>query len=344
MKNSIFSLDNKIAQMLLAFGLFLVIAIMLYAFFSKEETRANTSDVAGMNASGSAVDATNSQQTRVPAGSQVESIASNNLQLHDIVSDSVTKHTQGSVTTLHLPDKTRMQANAKYYEGLNAYLEGDYQVAYRHWLKAANSNHAKAYFNLGLLASDTRILENLNGLRDADYYLKKAEKYGYAPATKILSGETVYSAELNVGLKTESDKKINKELSAESTTIHTVLNTINEDTPQLTASTANQAPSSERLSGESWVERQADDYWTIQVRAFRQKNELESFLSQYEFGANTAFFREPTSQGVMYKLVIGSFASRDAASSARGSLPSEVLVEGPWLRRFADIKKTMFGS
>lgn len=229
-----------------------------------------------------------------------------------------------------------------YRAGLKAYLNNDYDAAKLHWLEGAKKNDPKAMFNLGLLHEQKKIsdadvvkadkwyrLAGKNGYPAADYHsanllraqegqsdkvkslLERAASNGYAPARQAL-GLTVLSATPAVTkiAETTSTKLVNNE---------------SESTPQQNNANA-------QYLDEAWIKAQNTTQWTIQMLAFEELTKVKTFIDEHELNRNAAYFTERTDKGVLYKLIYGSYSSKEQADQARQSLSSDLKEYGPWLR------------
>lgn len=223
-----------------------------------------------------------------------------------------------------------------YQQGFVAYIDGEFSLAQRHWLKAANAKDAKSMFNLGLLHEKNKLesasidkalnwyrLAAENGYAPAGYHLaqrmlerggsdddaialiRRAAQRGYAPAKRYLgiSDTPVRQSESNYRVKTVNS-----------------------------ASAGNQ-----KVHSESWINRQLAKNWTIQLLAFKQKEKVISFIKDHGLQRNAAYFLEAKSGTKYYKLVYGSYDSKDKAHLARQNLSSALRQHGPWLRTWSSV-------
>ena len=229
-----------------------------------------------------------------------------------------------------------------YEDGLSAYIDGEYIQAQQYWLKAANDKHAKSMFNLGLL-HEQRKLDNAsidkalnwyrlsaeNGYPPAGYHLAqrmlerggsddkaislitRAANAGYAPAIRYLGP--------NFGLanaKANQPKLSPKSVSIDQADSQTIA-----------------------YQSEDWINRQRGQNWTIQLLAFKGKDQVLNFINDHSIQDNAAYFTESSGRETLYKLVYGSFDSKDKATFARQNLSASLKEYGPWLRTWASIQK-----
>lgn len=216
--------------------------------------------------------------------------------------------------------------NIDYKQGLEFYIEGDYAKAYQHWLSAVEAKHPRAMFNLGLLHEQRRIPDASSD--KADSWFDQASKHGYVAADYHLAMRWLAQG----GRDEEANALIDK------------------------AANAGYAPAQQRLTGrnypkldstqkitpkyltESWIVARARSNWTIQLLAFKDRAKVESFIDQHDLRAKTAYFAELTEEGVLFKLIYGSYESKDKAEFARQNLPKSVAQNGPWLRPIESVQ------
>ena len=67
-----------------------------------------------------------------------------------------------------------------YSEGMRAYMAGDYELAQRHWLRAAERKDSKSMFNLGFL-HEQRLIRGANANKAENWY-RLAGQNGYPAA------------------------------------------------------------------------------------------------------------------------------------------------------------------
>jgi septal ring-binding cell division protein DamX len=93
------------------------------------------------------------------------------------------------------------------------------------------------------------------------------------------------------------------------------------------------------VRSEPWINRQRDQNWTIQLLAFKKKEQVLEFVTEHSLQRKAAYFSESTGSNVFYKLVYGSFDSKDKAALARKSLSPALRQHGPWLRNWSSVHK-----
>jgi len=227
-----------------------------------------------------------------------------------------------------------------YQLGLKAYLEHNYEAAKLHWLNGAKQNDPKSMFNLGLLHEQQKIrdadsvkagkwyrLAGKNGYPAADYHLAtqlskqegqsdrvkslldRAAGNGYVPARQALGLKPMTS---NVPLASKvplNKKKLTQNNSARG-----------------------------KYLDEAWIKTQNKTQWTIQILAFEELAKVKAFIDQHTLNRNAAYFTERTDNGILYKLIYGSYSSKEQADSARNRLSENLKEYGPWLRPIKDVQ------
>lgn len=224
--------------------------------------------------------------------------------------------------------------NGDYSAGLSAYIDGDFSLAQSMWLKAARQDHNRAMFNLGLLHQQEKIsnadaakarrwfrLAGEGGYAAADFhhanwlleqggdqreirgYLERAAYNGYLPASQKINSSLL--------LASDTDGK-----------------------------TVDTTPGSLQLDylDQHWLKRRNAFAWTIQVLAFNELEKVKQFIDRHSLHDRAAYFPQRTGDGLLYKLVYGEFADKEAAEKARVELNSALQEHGPWLRTLASVQ------
>lgn len=225
-----------------------------------------------------------------------------------------------------------------YQQGFVAYIDGEFSLAQRHWLRAANAKDAKSMFNLGLLHEKNK-LENAsidkalnwyrlaaeNGYAPAGYHLaqrmlerggsddeamaltRRAAQAGYAPAKRYLGIPDTFSTQRQVEYQVKSVSPAKSD--------------------------------DQQVQAERWINRHPPQNWTIQLLAFTQKEQVVSFIKDHGLQRDAAYFLEANNGNNFYKLVYGSYDSKEQANLARQNLSSALRQHGPWLRTWASVHR-----
>jgi len=227
-----------------------------------------------------------------------------------------------------------------YQDGLIAYLDGNYSLAQKHWLSGAQKKDSKSMFNLGLLHEQDKVngatidkamnwfsLAHDNGYPAAAYHMAQrmldrggsddeaislinsAAEQGYAPAQRYLG--------VPMGAK----------------------NLASQANQQVPEKQQDSAPAD--ADDLAWISRQPSDNWTIQLLAFTDKNKVDRFIEEHGLRTGAGYYTEKVNGEVFYKLVYGSFDSKDKADFARQNLSAGMAEHGPWLRQWASVQKAL---
>ena len=89
---------------------------------------------------------------------------------------------------------------------------------------------------------------------------------------------------------------------------------------------------------EDWISAQNSGGWTIQILAFNELDKVRSFIDQNQLHRSAAYFVERGDGAVLYKLIYGSYASKEQADAARAALKPALRQHGPWLRSIASVQ------
>lgn len=224
-------------------------------------------------------------------------------------------------------------------------MSNDFESAQVQWLKAAELSDPRAMFNLGLLHERQRIPGANQGR--ADQWFTLAGEAGYAPADYHLAQRLKsrgLTMDANVLLKraagagfllAQEELGINP-LAVESSQSPLESQFGAEPSVQQQDSSPNESSSSlstaVRYQGERWVLVQPADAWTIQMLAFSEEAKVRNFIDDHALHRNAAYFLDNSQAVPLYKLIYGSYASKQEADDARAGLTSMLREHGPWLR------------
>jgi len=241
-----------------------------------------------------------------------------------------------------------------YSNGMQAFMSKDYVRAYQNWKTASDNGNAKAMFNLGLL-NERGLISNASDQIAESWYLKagdagyavayfhlamakkarnedpdqvdqlirRAASLGVAPALKVVGGESV-------AVQTQPTQS--KSSQAE------------QETSAPAGTGENQSDARSRYHTESWIAQMNKNAWTIQLLAYRDEKQVMDFIDRYSLHSNAAYFKESAANGVWYKLIYGSYKSKQEAEDARAKLSESLKQFGPWLRPVKSVQNTIKGS
>lgn len=246
---------------------------------------------------------------------------------------------------------TQANGATDYSQGMAAYIKGDYPLAQTLWLSAAKSKHSRAMFNLGLLHQQKKLSNAENA--KAERWFNLAGEGGYAAADFHHSnwllergGESRKALALlqraaNNGYLPARNKVAALQKSGKLGSIVATSSNTSADAASHTAShaanSANKTLEPTYLT-EQWLEKRKSSAWTIQILAFDQLMKVEEFIDLHRLHDRAAYFSERTGDVLLYKLVYGEFANKQAAEAARGKLTPALQEHGPWLRTLASVQ------
>lgn len=247
--------------------------------------------------------------------------------------------------SLGLASSVFADQNRPYSEGLKAYLSGDYEVAQSFWLQGARASDAKSMFNLGLLHQQEKITKP--DLAKAEKWFRLAAKSGYAPAAYHLAmwlqERGAAAQDVNELLRLAANAGFAPAVMKLSGTApevqvtrgsRTAVSAMAKNTPsQVSSSRATSKQNAKpRYQDETWIKSLSPKHWTIQMLAFKEQSKVRSFIDDHQLYNDAAYFAETSSGSRLYKLIYGSYTSKDQAEAARQNLSATLREYGPWLR------------
>ena len=219
-------------------------------------------------------------------------------------------------------------------QAFSAYLDEDYQTAFDKWRMAAKKKHAKSLFNLGLMHDRGQVPNGKSSKEAALDLYKRSANGNYLPAYR-------YWAKLVEKDRPELAQRIRNVLSENSPNVQdsSDINVAQQKPSSVPLKPAQKGESAPKfLHREQWISQQRDKNWTIQIVAYRDEDQQLNFADQHELLKDGAYFMEANGDKAWYKLIVGSFSSKQEADAARNKLPASVKDEGPWLRQFKSVK------
>lgn len=217
----------------------------------------------------------------------------------------------------------------EYSAGMKAYMSGDYELAKTLWMEGAEVKDAKSMFNLGLLHEQDMIKGA--GFERAEKWYRLAGENGYPAADYHLAQLLA-----NKGERQRQSRELLQRSAANG--YSPARNKLGQvSSPELKAPVR----ASREYQNQQWIDAQRTSNWTIQMLAFDDLKKVQNYIDQHSLHNKAAYFAEPTAEGLLYKLVYGSFADKQMADKARQELPNELKTNGPWLRSIASIQKSI---
>lgn len=195
----------------------------------------------------------------------------------------------------------------------NQYATGDgvaqdYAKAEHWWTKAAERGLAQAQVNLGTL--------HLYGISGEKNHVL-ARRWLTLAATQ----GSPHAKELLVKLDAESPPP-----SAPAA-------------PPATVAMAAAHATTEALRREAWTLAQPGTHFTIQILATGADNVARDYIRQNGLTAQAAYVEGAAQGATVYRVILGSYPSRDQAERALAALPRALAAHSPWVRTFAEMHK-----
>ena len=227
------------------------------------------------------------------------------------------------VTTDGILKGDHSKSDQLFHQGMQAYIESDFQQAYQLWKTAEEDNHSKAAFNLGRMWLLGQVPNSLKNEQQAMIYFKKSASLGYSSAQHFIQNSQQQSTEIVAARQDDSTPEANEEgiVSSDSADKADVANfdSLNND----------------------WLKQYPDSSWVIQVFASQEPNLLKQMIRDFSLKGEAKILSERINSELWYKLVYGQYANKQFALSAMQSLPDRLRREKPWVRSITSIKKNL---
>lgn len=222
--------------------------------------------------------------------------------------------------------------------------------AFELYSEAAEKNHIGAQYNLGNqyatgegVARDFSKAEYWwgkaaeNGLVVAQLNLGDFYYFGVAGAKNLELARKWLTLAANQGSPEAKAGLARIEAEAAQVAKPSSRTPLNEVAPQVVA-----PGSSDGLRREAWVLAQLPDHYTLQLLAAGSEAQAQAFIEQLGLAANAAYVESPPAQGAtLYRVLYGSYPSRDLAAKALAALPRSAAANSPWVRSFAEMHKLL---
>lgn len=227
-----------------------------------------------------------------------------------------------------------------YANGLQAYLDEDYQTARTYWLNSAKANDAKSMFNLGLL-HEKGLISGADEQK-ADKWFQLAGKHGYGPADYHLAQKLLAKGE-----QTKAQALLDRAANSGFLLAAQQLGKTNNKTPFKSSDITN-SKNADRTNvkhntelnflGETWILQRRSSAWTIQMLAFKELDKVHRFIQENQLNNKAAYFVERAEGVVYYKLIYGEYENKEQANQAREKLAPKLKEFGPWLRSMSSVQ------
>ncbi len=220
------------------------------------------------------------------------------------------------ITTHGLDNGDQSPEDQLFHQGMQAYLDSNYQQAYKAWSQAAGQKHPKAAFNIGMMWLQGQVPGQAEDKKQALGYFQQAASLGYTPAKAYLKKDP---ENLSVKQQTSTTKS--------ESTIEQDSNSSNSDTR-------------ETYTNNTWLKQYSDSAWVIQIFASQDSSLLKQMIREYSLKDKAQIVTEKIEGALWYKLIYGQYETKQKALNARQSLPERLRKEKPWVRSVSAIKNT----
>ena len=210
-----------------------------------------------------------------------------------------------------------------FHQGMQAYLQSNFQKAYQFWKTAEADNHSKAAFNLGRMWLLGQIPGSLKNEKQALIYFKKSFSLGYLSAQVYIQNSQNQQIEFAAVPENNSSNKLN------------------EDEVFFSGRGIQTNRIGLYQAENDWLKQYPDTSWVIQVFASQEPNLLKQMIRDFSLKGQAKILSERIDSQLWYKLVYGKYASEQLALSAKQSLPDRLKKEKPWVRSVKSIKKSL---
>jgi len=192
------------------------------------------------------------------------------------------------------------------------------------WTKAAEGGLMSAQLNLGKLY----YFYGIAGEKNPDMarkWLASAARQGSAHAKDILAKldddeNRTFSPTFENSVKLAAASKLDVEIPPAITRV----------TPQFSKDT---------LRREAWILAQPPGYYTIQILAVDTYAAVREYIRLHALFANVAYLENSSQKAALFRVIYGSYPSRELANKAMAALPQSVRANSPWIRSFEEMHK-----
>ena len=215
------------------------------------------------------------------------------------------------VTENGLLQGDQTQAEQKFHEGMQAYVNLDYLQAYKTWKKAEANNHPKATFNLGRMWLLGQVPGSTSNQNQAFAYFKKSANLGYEPARRFVK-EPVLSSQLKTKSAEETLNRLN----------------IKEGNPAVASSIdkEREEASNDKINNQ-WLKKYPDSAWVIQVFSSQDSELLQQMIRDFSLKGKANILSETVKGQKVYKLIYGQYVTEQQALNAKELLPERLRIE-----------------
>ena len=222
-------------------------------------------------------------------------------------------------------------------------LAQDKTKAFQLYSEAAQKDHLPAQYNLGMqYATGEGVTQDFS---KAEYWWTKAAERGLMQAQFNLGNLYYYGL---TGEKNPVTARKWLTLAAKQGSPHAKESLARLDaeeaqttslSPQLIGPDTTPRTSTDTLRREAWILAQPPSHYTIQILSISSESAVREYLKKHGLSANAAYLETPSQEASVFKVVYGSYPSRDLANKAIATLPRTSSSSAPWIRTFAQVHK-----
>jgi septal ring-binding cell division protein DamX len=107
------------------------------------------------------------------------------------------------------------------------------------------------------------------------------------------------------------------------------------------ASTATVTHAVETTRREAWLMAQPPHNFTIQILSVGSETAVRDFIRVHDLGPGAAFVESNVKGASVFRLLYGSYATRDLAQKAMAAVPKAGPADAPWVRSVAELQKQL---
>lgn len=217
-------------------------------------------------------------------------------------------------------------------------VERDHAKAYALYNQAAQKDYAPAQYNLGnQYASGEGVAQDY---AKAEFWWTKAAERGLTQAQVNLGTLYLYGV---AGAKDYVRARKWLTLAAAQGSPHAkeALARLDAESPPPKAAAALPAAAAgaQTLRREAWVLAQPATHFTIQVLAAGSDAVARDYIKQHGLAAQAAYVEGAAQNGTVFRVIVGSYASRGEADQALAALPRAMSGASPWVRSYEQMHK-----
>jgi hypothetical protein len=267
------------------------------------------------------------------------------------------------LATLHLSQACA--GGPIYEEGLTAYSNGDIAAALQVWKPLAEHGDAQAQFavaslyydGIGVPVDHTESsywfhLAAEQGHAEAQYNLGNAYKRGEGVRQsdamaihwwKKAAEQGLAEAQSNLALAWQEGDSVIKDDQTASRFYRQAAKNGHPADSAMIADPGRPAQSKSEADCESWLDSQSPNAYTLQLMSSTRPDDDYELARQHGMSGYVVC-SYPHAGNTRHALLIGTYSSIDAASTAVMELPPDLKTGMPWVRKISDIERAVTGN